>query len=175
MPLLDLTSAADLVPALRLVIIESPLGSRVDGTKLDLSSPEGLAEFERNQAYARRAMLDSLRRGEAPFASHVLYPLVLSDAKPEERKLGMAAGFAWAEVLTTETDPGNRRPWRVVYVDYGTTPGMQEGIERARALGQRIEYRRIGRNEDLMASYEADNPHVSSASGGVFGHHPGEV
>ena len=90
------------------VILESPLGSRVDGTR---ASPE---EFKRNQEYALECMRDSLARGEAPFASHVLYPLVLNDATPAERKQGMQAGFAWGDCAELVA----------VYVDFGITPGV---------------------------------------------------
>lgn len=164
-------------------IIESPLGSRPDGTR---ASPE---EFKRNQEYALRCMRHSLSLGEAPFASHVLYPLVLEDATPDERRQGMWAGFAW----------GERAEQVAVYLDYEITPGMLEGIDRAKRAGQAIRYRRIGQNDlpcsfdtsegseracdpaplwnepglddspapvsqrDVMASFEADNPASVSA------------
>lgn len=161
---------------MKLVIIESPLGSREDGSKLDLNKLGDQAEYRRNETYARRALLDSLRRGEAPFASHILYPLVLRDADPEERRMGMQAGFAWGEAVTMldEIDGSTsvERPRRVVYVDYGITPGMLEGIEIARRQRAPVEYRKIGKNADLMSSHEADNP---PASGSAFTHHPSEV
>lgn len=66
------------------VIIESPYAGDID----------------RNLRYLRACMADCLRRGEAPFASHGLYtqPGVLDDDKPDERKLGIEAGFAWRDV-----------------------------------------------------------------------------
>ncbi len=90
--------------ALLLVVIESPF--------------QGLGA---NVAYARLCMRDSLKRGEAPIASHLLYPQVLEDAEPEDRQLGMAAGFAW----------GIHAQLVAVYTDRGVTPGMQRGIEWA--------------------------------------------
>jgi hypothetical protein len=96
------------------IVIESPFGSRTDGTR---ASPDELA---RNVVYAQRAMLDSLKRGEAPFLSHLLYPQVLVDSTPAERELGMRAGFAWGRVADAI----------IVYADYGITPGMIEGIKR---------------------------------------------
>ena len=110
------------------VIVESPLGSRPDGSRC---TPE---EFEANVSYARACVLDSIKRGEAPFASHVLYPLVLNDATPEERRMGMQAGFEWGAVASEV----------VVYVDRGITPGMLEGRQRARDARQFITYRRLG-------------------------------
>ena len=57
-------------------------------------------DIERNTAYARRAMRDSLNRGENPIASHLIYtqPGILDENKPEERKRGIDAGFAWWNV-----------------------------------------------------------------------------
>lgn len=105
---------------MRLVCVESPFAGDVD----------------RNMRYTRAAMADCLRRGEAPYASHALYtqPGVLDDDVPSERAFGMAAGFAW----------GARADARVVYVDLGISRGMREGIERAEAIGQEVEIRRLG-------------------------------
>ena len=104
----------------RLVILESPYAGDV----------------ERHVAYARACMADCLRRGEAPFASHLLYtqPGVLDDGKPDERALGIAAGLAW----------GDRADATVVYTDHGLSSGMREGISRARAAGRAVEYRTLG-------------------------------
>lgn len=89
-----------------------------------------------NLIYARDCMRDCLKRGEAPFASHLLYtqPNILDDTIPEERKLGMEAGFTWAS--TAEAT--------VVYTDRGFSKGMKEGIRRAVAEGRPIEYRKLG-------------------------------
>ena len=79
-------------------------------------------------------MADCLRRGEAPYASHLLYtqPGVLDDDDPGERMLGIDAGFAWREV--TEAT--------VVYTDLGITPGMQLGIGHAGGIGS-VEIRKL--------------------------------
>ena len=68
---------------MKLVIIESPYAG----------------ETERNLAYARRCLRHSLSCGEAPLASHLLYPQVLSDEVPAERALGIAAGLPVALVM----------------------------------------------------------------------------
>lgn len=94
---------------MRLVVIESPLAG----------------DFKRNIRYARLCMIDSLRRGEAPYASHLLYPQVLDDKLPEDRALGMTAGFAWAA----------RGDAHVAYVDLGISGGMKAGREKAEANG----------------------------------------
>ena len=104
---------------MRLVIVESPYAGDV----------------ERNVEYARAAMADALSRGEAPYASHLLYtqPGVLDDLDPAERAIGIAAGLAW----------GDRADATVVYADLGLTPGMEEGIRRARDAGRPVEVRYI--------------------------------
>ena len=102
------------------VIIESPFA----GNK------------KRNLKYAKRCMADSLKRGEAPLASHVLYSGILNDDVPEERAKGIEAGFIWGH-----------RAWKtIVYMDYGISIGMQEGIENAKKYKRDIEYRKIGKN-----------------------------
>lgn len=83
-------------------------------------------DVERNLRYLRACLADCLRRGEAPFASHGLYtqPGVLDDGDPEQRSLGIAAGFAWRYVAAAT----------VVYVDLGITDGMRAGIADAARL-----------------------------------------
>lgn len=105
---------------IRLVIIESPYAG----------------DIARNETYARRCLADSLARGEAPIASHLLYtqPGVLDDADPIQRHQGIAAGLAW----------GVHADLTAIYVDRGTSAGMAEGIARAIAEGRTIEYRSIG-------------------------------
>ena len=97
------------------VIIESPYAA---------ANGHSVAEHEE---YARRCMADSLARGEAPLASHLLYtqPGILDDTNPDERKRGMAAGFAWISLADAV----------VLYTDFGISAGMREGEERARRNG----------------------------------------
>lgn len=89
---------------------------------------------QENILYAKRAMLDSLRRGESPFASHLLYTQVLEDSIPEERRLGLEAGLRFYTVAAL----------CVVYADMGVSPGMLKGIERARQHNIPVEHRLIG-------------------------------
>src|SRR6516164_7757228 len=86
-----------------------------------------------NRRYARRCLRDCLDRGEAPFASHLLYtqPGVLDDAHPAERVIGIAAGLAWGAMAAAT----------VVYTDRGISPGMRQGIEHAKRCQRWIEYR----------------------------------
>lgn len=108
---------------MRRVILESPYGSP-DPTIV-----------ERNVEYARRCVRDSTLRGEAPLASHLLFtqPGIFDDNKPDERHLGMEAGLAWVEVADAT----------VAYVDFGISRGMQIGIDRAKAAGKPVEYRKL--------------------------------
>ena len=108
---------------MRLVILESPYAGDV----------------ERNTLYARRGLKDSLMRGEAAIASHLLYPQVLNDLIPSKRQLGIEAGLAWRKVAEAT----------VVYQDYGISPGMEYGIQLANEQGIPIEYRSIGKNGRL--------------------------
>lgn len=103
----------------RLVILESPYAG----------------DTERNVAYARAAMSDCLRRGESPYASHLLLtqPGILDDGDPAERAHGIAAGLAW----------GERADATVVYTDLGISRGMAEGIVRAEARGRPVEMRSL--------------------------------
>lgn len=110
-------------PKPRLVIIESPF------------SPSNGHTEKQNKKYARRCMLDSLNRNEAPYASHLLYTQVLDDATPAERKQGMEAGFAWGAVAQHVA----------VYTDLGISQGMIEGIKRHQVAGKTIEFREIGK------------------------------
>lgn len=107
---------------MRRVVIESPYAGDV----------------ERNLAYLRACMRDCLiAHGETPFASHGLYtqPGVLDDDDPEQRRLGIDAGFLWRDAAEAT----------VVYQDLGVTPGMVAGIDHAHGLGQPVEYRWLSR------------------------------
>lgn len=90
-------------------------------------------DVEANTAYARACLLDSLRRGEAPIASHLLHTQVLDDMQPDERSLGIEAGVAWYRVATK----------CVVYTDRGISGGMKMGIAGAMQHGVAVEYRSI--------------------------------
>lgn len=103
----------------KLVIVESPFAG----------------DIERNVWYARACLADSLHRGEAPLASHLLYtqPGVLLDHVPGERTLGIEAGLAWGRVADITA----------VYLDLGISSGMEVGISRADLEGRPVEYRSL--------------------------------
>lgn len=103
--------------------------------KVILESPFA-GDVETNIEYARRCVRDSLLRGEAPIASHLLYtqPGILDDNIPEERQHGIDAGLAWRSVADAT----------VVYTDLGISTGMKYGIAAATDAGRPVEYRSIG-------------------------------
>lgn len=111
---------------MRRVIVESPYRGKND------------EETERNIVYARRCLHDCLLRGEAPFASHLLYIQigVLNDKIFAERKRGIEAGFAWRDASEAT----------IIYTDYGISEGMRYGISHALAKNKPVEYREIGKN-----------------------------
>jgi hypothetical protein len=102
---------------MKLVIIESPYAG----------------EIERNVAYARAALYHSALCGEAPLASHLLYPQILDDGQPDERALGIAMGLAWRR----------RCDYAVFYTDLGWSPGMKAAKELYHAEAIRWEERRL--------------------------------
>lgn len=104
---------------------------------VEIESPYA-GDIETHIVYARRCMADSLKRGEAPLASHLLYtqPGILDDSVPDERKLGMKAGKEWSRMANLTA----------VYTDYGLSKGMERGITDAAERGRRIEFRSIGKN-----------------------------
>jgi len=123
-----------------------------------LESPYA-GDVQRNVAYAEAALADSLKRGEAPFASHLLYTRVLDDTIPSERGLGIGAGFAWGAVAEA----------CVVYRDLGITKGMQMGIDRAHELGIEVEMRNLSGWRSPPAGFHP-KPAVEEAQRRSFAH-----
>lgn len=104
---------------MKLVILESPYAG----------------DIEANVKYARACIRDSLARGEAPIASHLLYtqPGILKDDVPSERQWGIDAGLAWGAVAHAT----------VIYTDRGISKGMSYGIAAAEEAGRPIEFRAL--------------------------------
>ena len=117
-----------------LVVIESPYAGR-SSLPWPLSIIGRWWNRVQNVRYARALMRDSLMRGEIPIASHLLYtqPGILRDWIPEERSLGINAGFAW----------GRHAVKRIIGLNRGWSSGMRLGVDSAKNLGQKIEYRRL--------------------------------
>lgn len=92
-------------------------------------------DIKSNIKFARACMRDCLDRGEAPFASHLLYTQegILDDNKPDERELGIHAGLVW----------GAQAEATVVYTDLGISNGMKKGIRLAKEIGRPVEHRTL--------------------------------
>jgi len=102
------------------VIIESPYAGKIPV----------------NEMYGELCMHDCLvNHNESPYASHLLYTrtFVLRDDHPEERKLGIEAGFYWREVAEQSN----------FYVDLGMTDGMKLGIDDCEKKGKPYKIRRL--------------------------------
>ena len=93
----------------------------------------------RNIRYARKCVRDSLSRGEAPIASHLLYTQkgVLKDDIQEERIWGIEAGLAWKSVADKH----------VFYIDYGISRGMEYGMQYATDRNIKIVMRHLYKKE----------------------------
>jgi hypothetical protein len=105
------------------VVIESPY----KGNKI---------EMKLNELYGEMCMHDCLvNHNESPYASHLLYTrkYVLRDWIPEDRKLGIEAGFFWRDVAEKT----------VFYVDLGMTEGMKLGAEDCEKKGKSYEIRKL--------------------------------
>lgn len=102
-----------------LVMVESPYAGN------------GVRSVKEHIEYARKCIVDSLKRGEAPFAMHLLYPQVLDDHNGEERALGIGCGLAWSCAAQKV----------IFYCDCGISRGMCIAYKRALELGQVVEVR----------------------------------
>src|SRR5215471_14951877 len=91
-----------------------------------------------NVLYARQCVLDSLSRGESPYASHLLYTQkgMLDDKNPTERKRGIAAADGWLEVAD----------YVAVYMDRGITEGMLHGVIKGARMGKTVKLRWLQSN-----------------------------
>ena len=105
------------------VVVESPLGAPTR------------EQIEDNKKFAVECCKDCLRRGEAPYASHLFYdrPGLLDDQIPAERELGITAGLLWGDAAEAT----------VVYVDRGISSGMKRGIDRAWEQRRTVEFRKL--------------------------------
>ncbi len=92
-------------------------------------------DIEKNLSYARAAVRDCILKGEAPFASHLLYTQagILRDENPVERALGIEVGLVFGAVASKT----------VVYADLGISAGMRHGIRQAMEVNRYIEYRSL--------------------------------
>jgi hypothetical protein len=105
----------------KLTIIESPYKATPYYTE------------EQHRLYLLHCIEDSVRRGEAPFASHHLLPEVLDDDDAYERAVGIRCGFAW----------GVNAHLIAFYQDFGLSQGMRDAIKYYTNLQKPIEWRKL--------------------------------
>lgn len=88
-----------------------------------------------NCAYARLCVKDSLIRGEAPFALHLLYTQagILDDNIASEREQGIASGLEFCRVCDIH----------VFYTDRGWSQGMLAAYKSAIENHEKIELRSL--------------------------------
>lgn len=95
---------------------------------------EDPANASKMMRYAERATRDSLLKNEAPLATHVFYPSVISTKNPIERDTGLQSQLSWVKGCDVVA----------AYIDFGITPAMQVVLNQAILKSKRIEYRTIG-------------------------------
>ena len=119
--------------------------------------PTYAGNIARNVKYARACVADSVARGEAPFASHLIYtqPGILDDTDPDERRQGIEAGLEW----------GRFADLTAVYTDLGLSEGMRLGLGRANHDGRRVEFRNLA--PDWESNFTA-RPTYAGHEGGGF-------
>lgn len=96
-----------------------------------------------NVKYAQECLRDSLLKGEAPIASHLLYTQILDDDIPAERSLGIRAGLAWLKMADKH----------VFYIDKGISSGMKLALELSDQLEKVIEFRRVGVKQPIQRDF----------------------
>jgi hypothetical protein len=100
-----------------IVVVESPFAGDMEG----------------NRKYAVKACADCFRRGETPFASHLLYPQILNELAPGAREQGITAGYEFWEIAHKI----------VFYVDHGWSSGMIRAKEKVEMQVFPFEERKI--------------------------------
>ncbi len=82
----------------------------------------------RNVAVAKRLCRKLIDAGQAPFATHLLYPRFLDDGNPSERELGIACGLTFMAVCD--------EVW--LYSVDGLSSGMRREVGHAIRLGKTL-------------------------------------
>jgi hypothetical protein len=114
---------------MRRVVIESPCAANAE---------HGFS-MEDHADYLQEALEDSIKRNEAPIASHGLFAFTdfFNDSNPDERADCMVAGWAWLPQAHAV----------VAYCDLGISAGMQKGIDLALSMGIPVFYRYLREGE----------------------------
>ena len=89
-------------------------------------------DVERNVAFAKAACRYAMNQGVTPIASHLLYPQMLDDGVPEERKLGTDMGLRILKVC---------QEWSRKSVQQGSFRFRLDGSANRRLDGNYVKYR----------------------------------
>jgi hypothetical protein len=95
--------------------------------------------------YARQCMMDSVKRGEAPFVPHLLYTqseksgwaLETKGNTDEKHWISREEGLQLAAAWRAKADK------TVLYIDHGMTAGMLRAEEEAVKMGKPVERRKL--------------------------------
>ena len=86
-----------------------------------------------NRQYLQECIYDCIKRGESPYASHLMLTEVLNDKIQSERGLGISLGFKFHNIVDKI----------VFYTDLGMSNGMQQARYNAQLIGATMEFRSI--------------------------------
>jgi hypothetical protein len=89
---------------------------------------------DRFNDYLRCCLLDSLKRGEAPFSAHGLFFRALDDEDGREMWAGAKSGAAWREVADLTA----------IYGDLAISGLMAQSIKESTDFGVPVEFRSLG-------------------------------
>ena len=89
-------------------------------------------QISKNVSVAKHACLFAIRKGHAPFAPHLIYPLILDDDVAQEREAGIDAGLEFLSVCDEVWVIGPR-----------ISRGMEKEIEYAKYIGIRRDYKSL--------------------------------
>ena len=98
-------------------------------------------DINRNTQNARRYLKFAADKGAIPFASHLLYSLILDDSDPAQRELGLFFGMVWlckCDELWAFGDD--------------ISAGMKSEIEKAKRRGMLVRY--FTENCEEVQTYE---------------------
>jgi hypothetical protein len=141
---------------MRIVCLESPFKPSADDIKIYAGRYSPAELLRQNLVYARLLLLNSLKLGEAPFASHLLYTQVWSESD-DLRDRGIKSGIEFH----------HRADLIVLGIDLGTSSGMRNAAANARLIGTEMTSRSVidvadGRDpRDILALRPLDTfPHL---------------
>ena len=83
-----------------------------------------------NEEAAVRYSRFAIEQGCIPLASHLLYPRILDDEDPEQRRLGLFFGMVWLDIA--------QEIW--IFSDGTLSKGMRAEYDRAKKRGYKIRF-----------------------------------